>query len=171
MPGRGGLSGPDPVQEGQVVGVRQSLVADLGDRALLAVAVQHVGQHRQRLPDGGGGIGLGRGPGGAAVVAGQLGSRARAWHRIGELRGHGEHVSEVDFGATRQDHVGVLAVLRPGEHGQPCMHSPALSHMIGDRVPEFGITEMLVQKCGRSTVAARSAGRRPSPGARSARGG
>jgi hypothetical protein len=26
------------------------------------------------------------------------------------------------------------------------MHSPALSHMIGDRVPELGITEMLVQE-------------------------
>ncbi len=26
------------------------------------------------------------------------------------------------------------------------MHSPALSNMIGDRVPEFGITEMLVQE-------------------------
>ena len=111
-------------------------------------------------------------PGGAAVVAGQLRSRARARHRIGELRGHGEHVSEVDFGATRQGHVGVLAVLGPGEHGQPCMHSPALSHMIGDRVPEFGITEMLVQESavGPPPLPGLQVGVQ-SPGARSARGG
>ena len=37
--GRGGLGGPDRVQQGQVVGVGQGLVAGLGGRALLAVAV------------------------------------------------------------------------------------------------------------------------------------
>ena len=52
--GRGGLGGPDRVQEGQVVGVGQGLVAGLGGGVLLAVAVQHVGQHGERLVPCGG---------------------------------------------------------------------------------------------------------------------
>jgi hypothetical protein len=48
--GRGGLGGPDGVQDGQVVGVGQGLVAGLGGGQLLAVACQHASQHGQRLP-------------------------------------------------------------------------------------------------------------------------
>ena len=48
--GRGGLGGPDGVQEGQVVGVGQGLVPGLGGGVQLAVAVQHAGQDGERLP-------------------------------------------------------------------------------------------------------------------------
>ena len=48
LAGGGGLGGPDRVQHGQVVGVGQGLLAGLGGRELLAVAVQHAGQHAQR---------------------------------------------------------------------------------------------------------------------------
>ena len=47
LAGRGGLGGPDRVQNGQVVGVGQGLVPGLGGGALLAVMVQHAGQHGQ----------------------------------------------------------------------------------------------------------------------------
>ena len=50
VPGGGGLGGPDRVQQGQVVGVGQGLVAGLGGGEQLAVAVQHAGQHGERLP-------------------------------------------------------------------------------------------------------------------------
>ena len=75
LAGRGGLGGPDRVQDGQVVGVGQGLVADLGGRALLAVPVQHAGQHRQRLPRAGGG--------GLAAGSGRRGGRS------GPVRGPG----------------------------------------------------------------------------------
>ena len=64
VPGRGGLGGPDRVQDGQVVGVGQGLAAGLGGGVLLAVAVQHAGQHGQRVRRGGGGGAAG--PPGAA---------------------------------------------------------------------------------------------------------
>ena len=60
LAGRGGLGGPDRVQHGQVVGVGEGLLAGLGGRALLAVAVQDGGQHAQRLA-GRGGRGAGAG--------------------------------------------------------------------------------------------------------------
>src|SRR5262249_61917253 len=41
VPGRGGLGGPDRVQQSQVIGVGQGLVAGLGGREQLAV-VAHV---------------------------------------------------------------------------------------------------------------------------------
>ena len=94
--GWGGLGGPDRVQDGQVVCVGQGLVAGLGGRALLAVAVQHAGQRCARR----GGPG-GRGTNAVSfgmnlVIAGQLGSRTRAGHRVGPVRGRGEHVGEVE---------------------------------------------------------------------------
>ena len=49
LAGRGGFGGPDRVQHGQVVGVGEGLLAGLGGRVLLAVAVQDGGQHPQRL--------------------------------------------------------------------------------------------------------------------------
>jgi hypothetical protein len=82
--GRGGLGGPDRVQDGQVVGVGQGLAAGLGGGVLLAVAVQHAGQHGDRVRRGGGGSDRAAG-GGAAVVAGELGGRARAGGRVGGL--------------------------------------------------------------------------------------
>ena len=86
VPGRGGLGGPDRVQDGQVVDVGQGLVAGLGGGVLLAVAVQHAGQHGERLRwRGGGGSGRAIGAGRAAVVAGELGGRARAGGRVGGL--------------------------------------------------------------------------------------
>ena len=58
--GRGGLGGPDRVQDGQVVGVGQGLLPGLGRGLLLAISVQHSGQHSQRVPGlgrrGGGGL-------------------------------------------------------------------------------------------------------------------
>ena len=41
LAGGGGLGGPDRVQHGQVVGIGESLLAGLGSRELLAVAIQH----------------------------------------------------------------------------------------------------------------------------------
>ena len=64
VPGRGGLGGPDRVQDGQVVGVGQGLAAGLGGGVLLAVAVQHAGQHGERVRRGSGGGAAG--PPGAA---------------------------------------------------------------------------------------------------------
>jgi hypothetical protein len=84
IPGRGGFGGPDRVQDGQVVGVGQGLVAGLVGGVLLAVAVQHAGQHGDRVRRGGGGSGRAAG-GGAAVVAGELRGRARAGRRVGGL--------------------------------------------------------------------------------------
>ncbi len=84
--GRGRLGGPARVQQGQVVGVGQGLVAGLGGRALLAVAVQHAGQHGQRRARRGrwGGRGTNAGSFGMnLVVAGQLGSRTRDWRWVG----------------------------------------------------------------------------------------
>ena len=43
LAGGGGFRGPDRVQHGQVVSVGQGLLAGLGGRGLLAVAVQHAG--------------------------------------------------------------------------------------------------------------------------------
>jgi hypothetical protein len=42
--GRGGLGGPDRVQDRQVVGVGQGLLAGLDRGQLLAVFVEHAGQ-------------------------------------------------------------------------------------------------------------------------------
>ena len=143
--GGGGLGCPDRVQHGQVVGIGQSLLAGRGRRQLLAVVIEYAGQHAQRRAR----RGRPRGRGGNAVsfgmnlvVAGQLGRRPRAGHRVRPLRGHGEHVREVGVGAAGQRDVGVLAVLGPGDHRQAGVHGPALRHVIGDRVPEFGIAVM-----------------------------
>jgi TIR domain len=54
LAGRGGFGGPDRVQHGQVVGVGEGLLAGLGGRVLLAVAVQDGGQHGERLAGRGG---------------------------------------------------------------------------------------------------------------------
>ena len=149
LAGGGGLGGPDRVQHGQVVGVGQGLLAGLGGRVLLAVAIQHAGQHAQRRTGRGGpgGRGTNAVPFGLnVVVAGQLGSWTRAGHRVGPLGGDGEHVGEVGVGAAGQGDVGVLAVLGPGDHRQAGVHRAALGDMIGDRVPQFGIAEILVQE-------------------------
>ena len=45
----GGLGCPDGVQDRQVVGVGQGLLLGLGGGQLLAVALQHVGQHAERV--------------------------------------------------------------------------------------------------------------------------
>ena len=80
------------------------------------------------------------------VVAGQLGSGPGAGHRVGAFGGGGEHVGEVGVGAAGQGDVRVLAVLGPGDHRQAGVHRAALGDMIGDRVPQFGIAEILVQE-------------------------
>ena len=145
LPGRGGLGGPDRMQDGQVVRVGQGLVAGLGGRALLAVAVQHPGQHGQRLPRRRG-PGRAAGGGGAAVVAGELGGRARAGHRVGGLGRGGEHVGEVDVSAAAQRDIRVLAVFGPGDHGQAGVHGAALGGVVGDRISQFGIFVVLEHK-------------------------
>ena len=88
LAGRGGLGGPDRVQDGEVVGVGEGLVAGLGGRVLLAVMVQDGGEHAQRRARRGrlgsrGGIAgsFGRN----FVVPGQFGSRLRAGSRVGGL--------------------------------------------------------------------------------------
>jgi hypothetical protein len=40
----------------------------------------------------------------------------------------------------------VLAVLGAGDHGQAGVHGAALRDVVGDRVPEFGVAEILVQE-------------------------
>ena len=130
-----------------MVRVGQGLVAGLGGRVLLAVAVQHPGQHGQRLARRGrGGSGRAAGGGGAAVVAGELGGRARAGDRVGGLGRGGEHVGEVDVGAAAQRDVGVLAVLGAGDHGQAGVHGAALGGVVGDRISQFGIVVVLEHK-------------------------
>ena len=127
------------MQQGQVVGVGQG-GAGLSGGLLLAVAVQHVGQHGDRVRrGGGGGSGRAAGGGGAAVVAVELGGRARAGGRVGGLGRDGEHVGEVDLGAAGQRDIGVLAVLGAGDHGQAGVHGAALGGVVGDRVSQFGI--------------------------------
>ena len=149
LAGRGGLGGPDRVQHGQVVGVGEGLVAGLGGRVLLAVVVQHRGEHAERR----GRRGWRGGRGGEAgsfgmnlVVPGQLGSRPRAGYRVGAFRGDGEHVGEVGVGAAGQRDVGVLAVLGAGDHRQAGVHGAALGGVIGDRVAELGFPVMRVQE-------------------------
>ena len=111
---------------------------------LLAVMVQDGGEHAQRRARRGG-FGFGSGDAGSFgqnfVVPVQFGSRLRARSRVGGLGRCGEYVGEVGVGAAGQRDVGVLAVLGPGDHRQAGVHGPALGHVIGDRVPEFGIAE------------------------------
>ena len=137
------------MQQGQVVGVGESLLAGLGSRELLAVAVQYGRQYAQRRarrgrPGDRGMIAASFGMN--LVIPGQLGSRPRAGHRVGPFRGHGEHVREVGVGTAGQRGVGVLAVLGPGDHRQAGGHGPALGHVIGDRIPEFSIAVICVQE-------------------------
>ena len=122
-----------------MVRVGQGLVPGLGGGQQLAVAVQHAGQDGEGLPRCRRWGGLVAGSGGEAVVAGELGGRARAGDRVGEFRGQREHVREVDVGAAGQGDVGVLAVLGAGDHRQAGVHGAALGGVIGDRVAEFGI--------------------------------
>jgi len=68
--GGGGLGGPDGVQDGQVVGVGQGLVAGLGGGQLLAIAFQHASQHGKGRRGGGRRNGLVTGSSGEAVIAG-----------------------------------------------------------------------------------------------------
>ena len=75
-----------------MVGVGQGLLPGLGRGQLLAVPLQHVGQHAERVPGPGGlggRVGSGGRRGGVLVVAGQFGGRARARRRVGELRATG----------------------------------------------------------------------------------
>jgi hypothetical protein len=80
------------------------------------------------------------------VVAGQLGSRTRARHRVCLFRGRGEHVGEVDVGAAGQRDIGVLAVLGPGDHGQAGVQGPALGSVVGDRVTQLGFAIVCVHE-------------------------
>ena len=61
LAGRSGLVGPDRVQDRQVIGVGQGMPPGLGRGQLLAISVQHNGQHSQRVLGpgrrGGGGLG------------------------------------------------------------------------------------------------------------------
>ena len=141
--GGGGLGGPDRVQDGQVVDVGQGLAAGLGGGLLLAVAVQHAGQHGQYLPPRGGRCGLGAGSGGATVVAGELRGRARARRRVGALGRGGEHVGKVDLGTAAQRDISMLAILGADDHGQPGGHGAALGGVVGDRVAQFGIVVLI----------------------------
>ena len=143
LAGRGGLGGPDRVQQGQVIGVGERLVAGLGGRELLAVMVQHRGEHaerRARQGRRGGRGGIVRSFGMNLVVPGQLGSPPRAGCGVGAFRGDGEHVGEVGVGAAGQGDVGVLAVLGAGDHRQAGVHGAALGGVVGDRIAEFGDT-------------------------------
>jgi hypothetical protein len=92
-----GLGRPGGVQHRQVVGAGQGLLLCLKRGQLLAVSLQHVGQHAERAA----------GPvrlalvirfaaafDGEAVVAGQLRSRARARGGVGDLRGQREDVGD-----------------------------------------------------------------------------
>jgi hypothetical protein len=139
IPGRSSFGRPDRVQQRQMGRIGQGLVAGLGGREQLAVAVQHPGQHGQRILRRGTGSGRAAGSAGTAVVAGELGSRARARGRVGSLGRGGEHVGGVDVGAAGQRDVGMLPVLGPGDHGQAGVHGAALSRVIGDRVAQLGI--------------------------------
>jgi hypothetical protein len=145
IPGRAGLGGPDRVQDGQVVDVGQGLVAGLGGRKQLPVAAQHPGQHGQRLSRRGGSR-ESAGPGDAAVVAGKLRSRTWARGRVSGLGRHGEHVGRVDVSTTAKRNVGVLPVLRPGDHGQAGVDGAALGGVVGDRVSELGIFVVVEQE-------------------------
>src|SRR5271166_4707362 len=80
------------------------------------------------------------------VVAGQLGSGPRAGHRVGTFGGGGEHVGEVGVGTAGQRDISVLAVLGPGYYRQAGVHGAAHAHMIGDRIPQFSVTVILVQE-------------------------
>jgi hypothetical protein len=62
LAGLGGLGGPDGVQDGQVIGVRQGAVPVLGGGHELAVSFQDGGEHGQRFAGRGG---WGGGGGGA----------------------------------------------------------------------------------------------------------
>ena len=74
--GRGGLGGPDRVQDGQVIGIGQGMVPGLGRGGLLAVSFEHAGQHAQCVPGlGCCGDGFAFAVGGDPVVAGQFGGR------------------------------------------------------------------------------------------------
>jgi hypothetical protein len=137
--GGGGLGGPDGVQDGEVVGVGQGLLAGLGRGQLLAAAFQHASQHAEGFPGGGCWSGLVAGSGGEAVVAGEFGGRAGAGDRVGLFGGPGEHVREVDVRAAGQGDKGVRAVLGPSDHRQAGMDGVALGGVVGDRVAEFGI--------------------------------
>ena len=136
----GGLGGPDRVQDGQVIGVCQGMLPGLGRGGLLAVSVQHAGQHRERvagLGRRGGGVAVVAG--GEAVVAGQFGGRARARRRVGAFGGQREHVRHVEVGAAAERDIGVLAVLGAGDHGQAGVHGAALRDVVGDRVAQLGV--------------------------------
>ena len=127
---------------GEVIGVGEGLVAGLGGRVLLAVMLQHGGEHAQRRARRGrrgGGGGKAGSFGMNVVVPGQLGSRAGAGHRVGAFGGDGEHVGVVGVGAAGQGDVGVLAVLGAGDHGQAGVDGAALGGVVGDGVAEFGV--------------------------------
>ena len=101
-----------------MVGAGQRLLPGLGRGQLLPVPLQHISQDSQRVPGAGGCCGRTRAGGrrgGVLVVAGQLGSRARARRRVGELGRQGEHVGGVDVGAAGQGNIGVLAVFGAGD--------------------------------------------------------
>ena len=145
-----GLGCPHRVQDGQVVGVGQGLPPRLrrGLRGPVA-AGDHLRENAYgagRLwvvrVAGGGGVGVG----GEAVVAGELGRRAGAGDRVGQLGRRGENVGGVVVGAAGQGDVDVLAVLAAGEHCQADPDGAALGDMRGDRVAELGILVVRVQE-------------------------
>ena len=145
--GRGDLVGPDRMQNREVVRIGQGVLPSLGRGQLLAVSVQHPGQHGERVSGASHrDARLGCGQCGDLVVAGQFWCGPRARHRVGELRGDGEHVGHVGVGAVAERDVSVLAVLSAGDHGQARVHSAALRGVIGDRVAQLRLSEMLVQE-------------------------
>ena len=161
LAGRGGLGGPDGVQDGQVIGVSQGAVPVLGGGQELAVSFQDGGQHGQRFAGRGGRGGRGGDAcsfGMDLVVAVQLGRGPGAGGGVGALRGQGEHVGQVDVGAAGQGDQGVRAVLGAGDHGQAGGHGAALRDVVGDRVAQLGIAVIGVQEV--------LAGPAPLPGAR-----
>jgi hypothetical protein len=142
LAGRGGLGSPDRMQDREVVGVSEGLVAGLGGRLLLAVMVQDRGEHAQRRarrcrPGSRGGDAGSFGQN--FVVPGQFGSRLRSGHRVGKLGGEREHISKIGVGAAGQRDIGMLAVLGAGDHRQAGMHGAALGRVVGDRVAQLGI--------------------------------
>jgi len=80
------------------------------------------------------------------VVAGQFRGRARARHKVDELRRHGEHVRHVGVGAAAQRDISMLTILGPSDHRQACGHGAALSDVVGDRVAQLGMAEILVHE-------------------------
>ena len=143
--GGGGFGGPDRVQDGEMVSVRQVAEPGLGCRQFGAVAAQDVGQHGDRLAWLGS-AGTRRRPGGReslalvpdAVAAGEFACGAGAGLGVGGPGRCGEHEGQVGVGATGHRRVQPLPVFGAGDQGDAGVDGGALGGVPGDRVGEIG---------------------------------